>query len=112
VLSPSKIVVIAADAGLRHSLAFALEVEGYQVDAHETWVQCSPYTGCLCRIIDDQVIQNSSEALQYVSDNSSTVILLADGLSAAPPVGEAMILLKPFVGADLVSLVRSLTCAA
>ena len=113
VLSLSKIVVIAADAGLRHSLTFALEVEGYQVEAHETWVDCRPSAGCcLCKIIDDQVIRNDSQALQQVDADSNVTILLVDGLSPVPPMGQARLLVKPFEGSDLVQLVRSLTCAA
>ncbi|TDK38919.1 transcriptional regulator [Rhizobium deserti] len=112
-LSLSKIVVIAADAGLRHSLTFALEVEGYQVEAHETWVECRPSTGCcLCKIVDDQVIHNDSEAMRSFNDDNNVMILLVDGLSPVPPAGRAKLLVKPFDGSDLVQMVRSLTCAA
>jgi hypothetical protein len=113
VLSLSKIVVIAADAGLRHSLTFALEVEGYQVEAHETWVERPPSSGCcLCKIVDDQVIHNDSEALRHFNDDRNVTILLVDGLSPVPPTARAKLLVKPFEGSDLVELVRSLTCAA
>jgi hypothetical protein len=113
VLSPSKIVVIAADAALRHSLTFALEVEGYQVEAHEAWRDCrtSP-VACLCKIIDEEVVQNSSDARRYMLDATNAVILLADGLSPMLENSPARILLKPFEGSDLVHLVKSLTLAA
>ncbi|WP_117192449.1 DNA-binding transcriptional response regulator [Rhizobium terrae] len=111
--SPSKhIVVIAPDLGLRQSLTFALEVEGYQVEAYETWRKCRHSAlPALCMIIDDQVLR-SSDARQCLRNSSHAVILLTDGIS--PPILEnpGLTLMKPFDGAELLSLVRKLALTA
>ncbi|CDZ33172.1 Hypothetical protein NGAL_HAMBI1146_02470 [Neorhizobium galegae bv. officinalis] len=116
VLSQARsIVVIAPDLGLRQSLTFALEVEGYRVEAHDSWcngnIIASP---TLCMIIDDQVLRSCTNARQHLHQWGQAVILLTDGMS--PPIedelGPILSLAKPFNGADLVSLVKSLALAA
>ncbi|WP_172729862.1 transcriptional regulator [Neorhizobium galegae] len=105
------IVVIAPDLGLRQSLTFALEVEGYRVEAHESWRKSAAIPGpTLCMIIDDQVLRSSSDILQRLLQSGQAVILLTDGMS--PPVegelGPVLSLAKPFDGADLLGLVKNL----
>jgi hypothetical protein len=112
VLSPAKIIVIAADAGLRDSLAFSLEVEGYQVEAYDAWCESGASLLPCLKIIDDQVIKDSQAAFDYVCRETGAVILLADGISPAPENVRAEILTKPFEGADLVRLVKTLAFAA
>jgi hypothetical protein len=112
VLSPAKIIVIAADAGLRDSLAFSLQVEGYLVEAYDAWCESGASLLPCIKIIDDQVIRDSPAALDYVCREAGAVILLADGLSPAPDNVRAEILTKPFEGADLVRMVNNLAFAA
>jgi hypothetical protein len=96
-------------------LTFALEVEGYRVEAHESWgkgsVTISP---TLCMIIDDQALRSSNDARRHLLQTGQAVILLTDGMS--PPIegelGPVLSLAKPFNGADLLGLVKSLVLAA
>ncbi|CAN7363398.1 transcriptional regulator [Neorhizobium sp. LjRoot104] len=109
------IVVIAPDLGLRQSLTFALEVEGYRVEAHESWRKNTVILGpTLCMIIDDQVLRASSDALERLLQSGQAVILLTDGMS--PPIegelGPILSLAKPFNGADLLGLVKNLALTA
>jgi DNA-binding response OmpR family regulator len=116
VLSQARsIVVIAPDLGLRQSLTFALEVEGYRVEAHESWRKSNVVLGpTLCMIIDDQVLRSSSDTLQRLRQSGQAVILLTDGMS--PPIegelGRVLSLAKPFNGADLLGLVKNLALTA
>lgn len=115
-LSQSRdIVVIAPDLGLRQSLTFALEVEGYRVEAHDCWRKGSVIVSpTLCMIIDDQVLRSCNDAKQHLLQSGQAVILLTDGMS--PPIedelGPILSLAKPFNGADLLGLVKSLALAA
>ncbi|EUB96363.1 hypothetical protein PMI07_001680 [Rhizobium sp. CF080] len=109
------IVVIAPDLGLRQSLTFALEVEGYRVEAHDSWCNGSIIASpTICMIIDDQVLRSCTNARQHLRQSGQAVILLTDGMS--PPIedelGPILSLAKPFNGADLLGLVKSLALAA
>lgn len=114
VLSSSKnIVVVAPDLGLRQSLTFALEVEGFTVTAYESWgPDKAPLHAGACLIIDDQVVRTSRDARLHLLDPSLSVILLTDGIS--PPLDQIprLTLAKPFDGADLLGLVRRAAMAA
>ncbi|CDN54494.1 Transcriptional regulator protein FixT [Neorhizobium galegae bv. officinalis bv. officinalis str. HAMBI 1141] len=116
VLSQARtIIVIAPDLGLRQSLTFALEVEGYHVEAHESWRKGTITAGqTLCMIIDDQVLRASSDALQRLLQSGEAVILLTDGMSPSieDELGPIQSLTKPFNGADLLGLVKDLALTA
>jgi DNA-binding response OmpR family regulator len=102
------IVIIEPDLGLRQSLTFALEVEGYRVEALDTWRKAHiPITPTLCMIIDDNLLRSREDARRYLRDLGQTVILLTDGVYPAVN-DDGLILTKPFEGADLLRLVRSL----
>jgi DNA-binding response OmpR family regulator len=105
------IVIIEPDLGLRQSLTFALEVEGYRVEALDAWRKGHiPATPALCMIIDDNVLRTREDARRYLRDLGQTVILLTDGVY--PSVNDnGFVLAKPFDGADLLRLVRSLEAA-
>jgi hypothetical protein len=107
------IVVIAADAGLRKSLVFALEVEGYEVHAHDAWqgwpIHLSPG---FCMIIDGDLIDDDSCFLARIPQDDNALIVLDDGLAPIPSSQRAKILTKPFAGADLLRLVKSRPRAA
>jgi hypothetical protein len=114
VLSPAhRIVVIAPDLGLRQALTFALEVEGYLVESHALWssddVMATPST---CLIIDEQILRGCTDARGYLNDPRHTVILLTDGMSTPIDDKQGLTLAKPFDGADLLQLVRTVGIAA
>lgn len=115
-LSQSRnIVVIAPDHGLRQSLTFALEVEGYRVEAYDSWCNGNVVIGqTLCMIVDDQVLRSCTNARKHLRQSGHAVILLTDGMSPSieDELGPIISLAKPFNGADLLGLVRSLAVAA
>ncbi len=106
-ISPT-IIVIAADAGLRKSLVFALEVEGYEVQAHEAWqgwpIHVAPR---FCMIIDGDLIDDGICFLERIPHDDNALIVLDDGLAPVLSSRRADILTKPFAGADLLRLVKS-----
>lgn len=113
-LAPSRpIVVIAPDLGLRQALIFALEVEGFTVQAFENWcsdtVLASP---TLCLVIDDQVVRACDDARQDLLHSNRAVILLTDGISAPLDNSPGLALAKPFEGAELLRMVRNFAVAA
>lgn len=101
------IAVIAPDAGLRQSLAFALEVEGFQVLSYESW--CAGHASAAssaCTIIDSHEVHGNLDAQHKLLDSPSRFIMLADGMTPIPSKNTARILIKPFDGAELLRMVR------
>lgn len=113
VVSPPIISVIAADAGLRQSLVFSLEVEGYRVEAHDYRSDWSADdNGSFCLIVDADVLADRPFFIDQIRSSGRSVILLEDGISPRPTDLSADILTKPFVGADLLTIVRRIRCHA
>ncbi len=113
-LGGRSIVVVAADQGLRRSVAFALEVEGYSTESYGTVQNAEASSkGALCTILDDEILRSEPQvATQFLKNLGARGILLVDGLSALQPhVGNA-ILTKPFTGPDLLRAINSLIEAA
>jgi hypothetical protein len=108
VLSPSTtIAVIAPDAGLRQSLAFALEVEGFLVLSYETWGKGrASAASSVCTIIDSHEVYSNLEAQHKLLDPRNRFIMLADGMTPIPSKNTARILIKPFDGAELLRMVK------
>jgi hypothetical protein len=108
VLSPSTtIAVIAPDAGLRKSLAFALEVEGFLVLSYETWCKGrASAASSVCTIIDSHEVHSNLEAQHKLLDSRNRIIMLADGLTPIPSKNTARVLIKPFDGAELLRMVK------
>ncbi|WP_272951325.1 transcriptional regulator [Sinorhizobium meliloti] len=108
------IIVVAADQGLRRSVAFALEVEGHPTESYDT-VQ-NAEASCqeaLCTILDDEILKSETLAATRLLDNlGRRAVLLVDGLSALQPRANYTTLTKPFSGADLLGVVESLIEAA
>lgn len=103
------IAIIAPDAGLRQSLAFTLEVEGYRVDAFETWRRSHlSRQSCAGALIDEQILRDHAEARDYATNPDNRVIILSDGLSPVPGNERLRILTKPFGGADLMNFIRKI----
>ncbi len=108
------IIVVAADHGLRRSVAFALEVEGYSTESYDTLQKAgASCREALCTILDDDILRSESQAatrlLQYLG---ARAVLLVDGLSALQAHVDNTILTKPFSGPDLLGVINSLIEAA
>lgn len=103
------IVVVASDHGLSRSLAFALEVEGFQVHAFDSW---KSYRDAAlkpdCLIVDGEMLRNDILARQSLREAGTRIILLADEMSPATQYANAQILLKPLQGSDLMAIVNTL----
>nr|WP_280663769.1 transcriptional regulator [Sinorhizobium garamanticum] len=112
-LGGRSIVVVAADHGLRRSVAFALEVEGYSTESYDTVQKAEDSSReALCTILDDEILRSEPQAAaQFLKKLGARAILLVDGLSAhQAPVDN--VLTKPFTGPDLLGVINSLIEAA
>ena len=60
-LDGKTIIVVAADQGLRRSVAFALEVEGYSTESYDTVQKAEASSGeALCKILDDEILKSET----------------------------------------------------
>ncbi|WKL27735.1 transcriptional regulator (plasmid) [Sinorhizobium meliloti] len=102
------------DQGLRRSVAFALEVEGYSTESYDTVQKAEASSGeALCTILDDEILKSETvAATQLLKNLGRRAILLVDGLSAPQPPADYTTLTKPFSGADLLGVINSPTEAA
>ncbi|AIM02067.1 histidine kinase (plasmid) [Sinorhizobium meliloti] len=72
-LDGKTIIVVAADQGLRRSVAFALEVEGYYTESYDS-VQKSEAScrEALCAIVDDDILRTEPQAAaQFLSNRGA-----------------------------------------
>ncbi|MDW9857067.1 transcriptional regulator [Sinorhizobium meliloti] len=113
-LDGKTIIVVAADQGLRRSVAFALEVEGYATQSYDTLRAAEDASRlALCAIVDDDILRSEPQAAaQFLSNRGGGAILLVDGLSALQRREDYATLTKPFTGADLLGVINSLVVAA
>ncbi|QND35625.1 transcriptional regulator (plasmid) [Sinorhizobium meliloti] len=114
-LDAKTITVVAADQGLRRSVAFALEVEGYATQSYDTLRAAEDASRvALCTILDDDILRTEPQAAaQFLSNRGGRAILLVDGLSAALQQRvDYTTLTEPFTGADLLGVINSPTEAA
>jgi len=57
------IAVVAADQGLRRSVAFALEVEGHSTDSYDSLQKAeASWREALCEIVDDDILRSEPQA--------------------------------------------------
>jgi len=107
--SPNTILVVASDHGLRRSLAFALEVEGFEVVACDSWQQATLSAGsALGMIVDSEIFRLDAAARQSLLDPEHKIILLADGMLPPLAHADAKVLTKPFEGSELMAAVGEL----
>lgn len=106
----SEIIIAAApDDGLRRSLEFALESNGFAVDAHPYAVQAfaSRYAlGAVCAVIDDRAVDDWKLAPEQFRCFAKPVILLVSVFRAAPNIQNVTLVAKPFLGGPLIDAVR------
>ena len=103
------IIVVAPDPGLRRSLEFALEVEGFAVESHASLstVEASHQANAAaCLIVDESAIRLSPAGRQALAGFAGRVILLVEDVDpTADPEGFA-VLTKPVEGNDLIDMVQ------
>ena len=104
------ILVVAPDPGLRRSLEFALEVEGFAVESHASLstVEAShEANAAACLIVDESAIRLSPAGRQPLARFAGRVILLVEDVDpTAGPDGFA-VLTKPVEGSDLIDMVQA-----
>jgi DNA-binding response OmpR family regulator len=103
------VLVIAPDLGLRRSLEFALEVEGFAVltfdDVNAALSSPSTAQGS-CVVIDEEALLNDPSAMAAMERLHKPVILLADRSLSIPDVLGIRMLRKPLLGNALITAVR------
>jgi len=115
-VAPSSIVLLAApDAVLRHSIVFALESDGFTVQAHGLAADAfASARACdaVCAVIDDDAVGDWALASGRFERFGRPVVLLAGFPRAVPALPFARLVTKPFLGAPLVEAVRDAVASA
>lgn len=106
---PNYILVVAPDQGLRRSLEFALEVEGFDVVSFEdlTTALTSPRaTDGMCVVVDEEALFNDPLAAARIQGFKKPTFLLIDRSRSVPEALDIHILRKPVLGNALITAVR------
>ncbi|MGN6469658.1 MAG: hypothetical protein ACTHLC_08760 [Rhizobiaceae bacterium] len=105
----STILVAAPNAAFRHSLVFALESDGFTVDAHAEATDAFASNGArdaACAVVDDDAVADWTLVSGQIDRFGRPVILLVGFLQTAPALPFARFLMKPFLGEPLLKAVR------
>lgn len=109
-MTERRIVLVAApDAGLRHSVEFALASGHFSTDAHRYAASAfaSPYAEqAVCAVLDDEAIENWIEAPAQFEHFAKPVILLVSLFRKVPDFPSLTVVWKPFLGEPLILAVR------
>jgi hypothetical protein len=103
-----KVTIIARDAAVRRSLAFALDAEGYQVSAYPDIVASFADKRQLtasCTIVDDDTLNDSLSDAELIGALLPPVVLLLDPHRRFSKVSTAGVVLKPYLGQAVIELV-------
>lgn len=107
---PSSIILLAApDAAFRRSLVFALESDGFAVQAHGRAAEAfasAHARDAACAVIDDDAIGDWALASPQFEQFGRPVVLLVGFLRAVPSLPFAQVVTKPFLGEPLIKAVR------
>jgi hypothetical protein len=107
-----EVTVIARDPVMRRSLAFALDAEGFRVEAYADLGAAfddKDRPRVCCTIVDDDGLVEDSADLWRMGGLASPVLLLMDPIKPFPGPHAARVLLKPYAGLALVETVRELS---
>ncbi|MET3649188.1 CheY-like chemotaxis protein [Phyllobacterium ifriqiyense] len=105
-----QVLVVAPDYGLRRSLEFALEVEGFAVLAFESLAAALASTRVAegrCIIMDEEAISNDPSAPAMLRIIREPILLLVDGAGPVSTTPGVRVLRKPILGNALIMAVRS-----
>jgi DNA-binding response OmpR family regulator len=106
----SQVLVVAPDRGLRRSLEFALEVEGFVVVSFEdlTAALASPRAAeGTCVVIDEDALLNDPLAMTAVRRFNKPAFLLIDRTRSVPESLGIRVLRKPVLGNALITAVKA-----
>jgi len=107
--SSIQVLVVAPDYGLRRSLEFALEVEGFAVlsfdDVSAALASPSAAQGS-CVIVDEEALLNDPLAMAAVRRFHKHVLLLVDRSRSMPDALGVRVLRKPILGNALITAIR------
>lgn len=100
------VIVVARDAGLRRSFVFALQAEGYRVEAHaalSSAVAPVRSAAAVCALIDESALRGVENGADLVVRLGVPVISLVSGFGRPDPLGELAgeVLTKPLQGTQL-----------
>lgn len=104
-----QVLVVVPDRGLRRSLEFALEVEGFAVLSYEglTAALASPHTTeDTCIVIDEEAVANDPLAIATLQHFRKPILLLMDGSQPIPDAPGIRVLRKPVLGNALIRAIR------
>lgn len=101
----TRILVVAPNTGLRHSLQFALESEGYEVVAADS-LAASPANGAAVTVIDHHALGKDHDAAIAFVTAHKPVVLLANAKAHALSPWAFRTVMKPMLGDSLSGAVR------
>lgn len=105
----SQVVVVVPDYGLRRSLEFALEVEGFAVLAFDevNAAIASPSAGeARCIVVDEEALLNDPSAIAAVRQFHKPVLLLVDRSRPGPDTTDVRVFRKPVIGNALIRAIK------
>lgn len=103
------VLVVAADAGFRKSLGFALEADGYAVLAGSRWKELltNPRAEeALCVVVDDEAVRDWPAFASQCSLLGKPTIVLLSRPRPLPGLLTLTVIMKPFLGSPLLEAVR------
>ncbi|WP_152536094.1 hypothetical protein [Mesorhizobium loti] len=103
------VLVVAPNPGLRKSLEFALEAEGYGVDSQADLARAiaSPINPEIrCAVVDEDAVRDRTKGWNDLARFPRPVILLVDRPWPSPEPDGVVILVKPLLGNALIEAVE------
>lgn len=110
----SVVLIVAPDRGLRQSLEFALEAEGFAVDSHalvSTAVESPLAAVAICSVVDEDSLRDWTPEPGIFDRLAKPVILLVDRFLPIPEQTGMTVLVKPLLGNALIESVHALAAA-
>jgi hypothetical protein len=90
-------------------MAFALEVEGYRVESHDSWKKArASITPTFCTVADVSIFRKDAQARKALLEPGARMVVLSDGLFPPPPHIDAQVLTKPLETVDLLRAISAL----
>ena len=101
------VLVVASDQAMLRSLTFALEAEGYAVEARSNFlVGALPCAERVCAVVDEAALADPCDPAE-LSGLHLPVILLVERKSAMPVLPGLRLVEKPPLGRDLLDAVAA-----
>lgn len=109
------VLVVAPDLALRRSLTFALEAEGYRVDAvpglHALALPPKDREAA-CAVVDEDALADRRSLAAELSELGLPVILLVERMRHLPAMPRLSVIEKPPLGRDLLDAVATASSSA